>query len=166
MRLFVSLRPSRQALAHLGAALSGRRTSNPEQWHITLAFLGEVGRAEILYDGLRAAAARTPEFALHLAGSGAFSGPRVVWAGVGGDVDGLAALAAEVQQACREAGIALESRRFRPHLTIGKTGRIDPSQLSAYEGPPWTVHQVELVRSVLGTSVSHTVLERFPLYQA
>jgi 2'-5' RNA ligase len=166
VRLFVSLRPSRQAVAHLAAALSSRRTSKPEQWHITLAFLGEVGHPESVYDGLQNAVARTPPFELRLAGSGAFTGSRVVWAGVAGDLDGLAALASEVQHACRSAGVPLERRRFRPHLTVGQTGRIDPALLGGYDGPPWRVHEVELVHSVLGRAATHTVLERFPLYQA
>jgi 2'-5' RNA ligase len=166
VRLFVSLRPSRQAVSHLAAALSTRRTSEPEQWHITLAFLGEVKSPDSLYGGLREAAARTPPFELRLAGSGAFTGARAVWAGVAGDLDGLGALASEVQQACRTAGVPLERRRFRPHLTIGKTGRIDPALLGQYDGPPWRVHEVELVHSVLGKQATHTVLERFPLYQA
>jgi 2'-5' RNA ligase len=166
MRLFVSLRPSRDALAHLGAALAGHRTGRPEQWHVTLAFLGEVARPEVLYDGLRTAAAGTPSFELHLAGSGTFDRARVVWAGVAGDLDRLGALAAQVQQSCREAGVPLERRRFRPHLTIGKTGRVGPRLLAGYRGPAWVVDEIELVHSVLGRDVTHTVLERFPLYQA
>lgn len=166
VRLFVSVRPSRQAIAHLAAALSTRHTSPPEQWHITLAFLGEVSQPESLYDGMRAAAARTPPFELRLAGSGSFSGARGVWVGVGGDVDGLGALAAQVRRACRSAGVPLERRRFRPHLTVGKTGRVDPAALRQYDGPPWRVHDVELVHSVLGRTAVHTVLERFALYQA
>jgi 2'-5' RNA ligase len=166
VRLFVSLRPSPQSVAHLAAALAGRRTSPPEQWHVTLAFLGEVSRPEIVYDGLRAAASRTPLFELQLAGGGSFNAARVVWAGLGGDLDGLAALASEAQQACRDAGIALGHRRFRPHLTVGKTGRVDPALLSDYRGPPWQVREIELVHSVLGRTATHTVLERFPLYQA
>ena len=166
MRLFVSLRPSRQALAHLGAAVAGRRTSDPEQWHITLAFLGEVAAPDTLYAGLGAAAARTAPFALHLAGSGEFARAGVVWVGVAGDVDGLAALAADVQQACRDAGLGLPQRPFRPHLTIGKSGRIERRLLSGYTGPAWTVHDIELVQSVLGRQARHTVHERFPLYQA
>jgi 2'-5' RNA ligase len=166
VRLFVSLRPSRQAVAHLTAALSGRRSSPPDQWHVTLAFLGEVAHPEVLYDGLRAAAGTTPPFELHLAGGGAFTGPRAVWTGLAGDLDGLGALASEVHQACRDAGVSLAQRRFRPHLTVGKTGRIDPALLNSYTGPPWRVHDVELVHSVLGKQVTHTVLERFPLYQA
>jgi 2'-5' RNA ligase len=166
VRLFVSLRPSPQAVAHLAAALAGRRTSPPEQWHVTLAFLGEVSSPEILYDGLRAAAYRTPPFEPHLADGGSFKAARVVWAGLGGDLDGLAALASEVQQVCRDAGIALERRRFLPHLTVGKTGRVDPSLLSDYRGPPWVMREIQLVHSVLGRTVTHTVVERFPLYQA
>jgi 2'-5' RNA ligase len=163
VRLFVSLRPSRQALAHLEAALAGRRTSRPDQWHVTLAFLGEVGSPEPLYDGLRVAAAGSRPFDLHLAGSGVFSGARVVWAGLGGQVDELSELAVSVQRSCRDAGVALEQRRFRPHLTIGKAGRIDPALLAGYVGPTWRVKEVELVRSVLGKTATHTVLERFPV---
>ena len=166
MRLFVSLRPSAPVVAHLAAALDGRRTSPPEQWHITLAFLGEVGNPEVLYDGLRAAAAGTSPFTLHLSGAGAFTRARVVWVGVGGDVDGLRGLASEVQLACRDAGIALETRPFRPHLTIGRTGRLDAAVLKDYGGPAWQVQEVELVHSVLGRTATHTVLERFALYQA
>ena len=166
MRAFVSLRPSREAVAHFEAALVGCRTSPPEQWHITLAFLGEVEDPEGLYDGLRAAAARTSPFPLHLAGGGAFARARVVWVGVGGDVEALAGLAADVQQAGRNAGVPLETGRFRPHVTVGRTGRLDPVVLRNYSGPQWQVDEVELVQSVLGRTATHTVLERFPLYQA
>jgi 2'-5' RNA ligase len=166
MRLFVSLRPSAKAVAHLAAALSDRPTSRPEQWHITLAFLGDVDNPEGLYGGLRAAAARTSPFAVHLAGGGAFTRARVVWVGVGGDVEALGGLATDVQAACREAGIRLDAHRFRPHVTVGRTGRLDPAVLHDYSGPPWRVREVELVHSVLGRTARHTVLERFPLYQA
>lgn len=163
MRLFVCLRPSRQAVAHLEAALAGRGTSRVDQWHVTLAFLGEVEDPAVLYDGLRTAAAATPPLELQLAGGGAFRGASVVWAGIGGNTDGLAALAAAVQSACRDAGIVLEQRRFRPHLTVGKPSRVDPDVLIGYSGPTWQAHEVELVHSVLGRKVNHTVLERFPM---
>jgi 2'-5' RNA ligase len=166
MRLFVSLRPSDEAVAHLTAALSDVPTSRPDQWHVTLAFLGEVSQPEVLSARLRAAAARTSPFPLHLAGAGAFTRARVVWVGVGGDVVTLGGLAADVQQACRDVGVPLETRRFRAHLTVGRTGRLDPAVLKNYTGPPWQVREVELVHSVLGKTATHTVLERFPLYQA
>lgn len=163
VRVFVSLRPSRQAVSDLAAALAGPRTSPPDQWHITLAFLGEVSRADVLYDGLRAAAARTQPFELHLAGGGVFRRARVVWAGVDGELGALSRLAADVQEVCRDAGVRLERRALRPHLTVGRAGRVDPALLSGYGGPSWRVHDVELVQSVLGTTAIHTVLERFAL---
>jgi 2'-5' RNA ligase len=166
VRLFVAIRPSRQAVAHLAAALSGRRTSRSDQWHVTLAFLGEVADPEPLRTPLQAAVAESPPFALQLAGGGAFGGAQVAWAGIAGDVDALSALAASVQHACREAGVVLEHRRFRPHLTVGKTRRIDPGALAGYAGPSWTVTEVELVHSVLGRAVTHGVIDRYPLYQA
>lgn len=166
MRLFVALRPSGEALSHLAEALSTDRTNRPDQWHITLAFLGDVTSPAVLYDGLRAAADRTAPFELSLAGSGSFARSRVVWIGIGGDLDRLSALTAEVQRACRSAGVARTGRLFRPHLTVGRTGRLDPATLTNYAGPPWRVTEVELVHSVLGGTVTHTVLDRFPIYQA
>ena len=159
----MQVRPSQQAVTHLREHLVTARTSNPEQWHITLAFLGEVPTAEPLYDGLRAAAATHEPFSLRLAGSGTF-GRRATWAGVGGDVVHLRSLAEHVQDACRAAGFPLEPRPYRPHLTVG---RVDPRVLSSYEGPSWRVEQVELIHSVLGQRAVHTVLDAFPLsYQA
>ena len=163
MRLFVQVRPTDEAVAHLAAHLRGVRTSPTSQWHVTLAFLGEVPAAEPLHDGLRAAAALHAPFELRLSGSGAF-GPRATWAGVAGDVATLRSLAAHVQDACRDAGVHLESRAYRPHLTVG---RVDPRLIAAYEGPAWRVDAVELVQSVLGKRAVHTVLQSYPLaYQA
>jgi 2'-5' RNA ligase len=84
--------------------------------------------------------------------------------GLGGDVVHLHALAEHVQDACRAAGIELEPRPYRPHLTVG---RVDPRVLASYDGPAWPVTQVELVHSVLGQRAVHTVLKASPLtYQA
>jgi len=158
MRLFVSLRPSQEAVAHLSAAVAGRPASRADQWHVTLAFLGEVASDQPLHEGLALAAALHVPFWLHLHGSGTFG--RSTWAGMAGDVDALRALQADVADACREAGVALEDRPYRPHVTAG---RVPPSVLRDYDGPPWRVSEIELVRSVLGNGAVHTVLARFAL---
>jgi 2'-5' RNA ligase len=90
----------------------------------------------------------------------------VAWVGVAGDTARLTALAADVQAACRAAGVSLEPRGFRPHLTVGKTTHLDPGVPSGYVGPGWRVTEFELVQRVLGKSAEHTAIERFPLYQA
>ena len=162
VRLFVQVRPPDEALRHLREHLPDVRTSNPDQWHVTLAFLGEVDSPDPLHDGLSAAALLHPPFRLRLSGGGSF-GPRATWAGVAGDVEQLRAAAADVEAACRVAGVQLESRAYRPHLSVG---RVDRRLLSSYEGPSWDVREIQLVHSVLGQRAVHTVLQRFPLYQA
>ena len=161
MRLFVALRPPPEAVADLQGRLP-QWPSPPQRWHVTLAFLGEVAEVGPVDAALAVALAGAPAAELVLAGSGTF-GPGPVWVGVDGDLDGLHELAARVAAAVRQAGVPLESRRFRPHLTVGRRGRPDPARLTGYRGPAWTAREVELVRSDLGSTVTHTVLQRYPL---
>jgi 2'-5' RNA ligase len=159
MRLFVSVRPSAEAVTHLSAHLGRTRTAPPDQWHVTLAFLGDVDDDAAVAEGLAVVAALHAPFSLRLAGSGTF-GARTTWAGVAGDIERLRALAADVQDACRGAGVELERRTYRPHLTVG---RVDPRVLASYEGPAWNVQDIELVQSVLGKRAVHTVRRTYTL---
>lgn len=160
MRLFVALRPSPEAVADLRARRP-RWPSAPERWHVTLAFLGEVGGPDEVHAQLGRVSA--PGFDLHLEGSGTFGRTGPVWVGVGGDIEALRGLQAEVVRAVRAAGVELERKAYRPHLTVGRRGHPDPAGLAAYRGPSWRASEVELVRSDLGRTVTHTVLERYPL---
>lgn len=181
MRLFVAVDPSpaarddlRSAVAPLGDAWPGLRWTPVEQWHLTLAFLGEVEdrRVEPLAERLARAAARTSSFSLALRGFGAFSSPRragVVWAGVEGDVGSLTRLAERATAAARHTGIAVDARRFRAHLTIARA-RHPPldvrdlvSRLAEYAGPAWPVGELRLVRSHLGAQARHETLQAWPL---
>lgn len=162
MRLFVALRPRGGALEHLAAAVPVP-PAGTERWHLTLAFLGEVADSAPLYEPLRAAAAACPPLSLRLAGSGEFHRAGAVWVGLDGDLAGLRSLAGAVAAGCRAAGVRLEDRPYRPHLTVGRRPALDPAALSAYVGPTWTATEVELVRSHLGRPVRHEVFERFPL---
>jgi 2'-5' RNA ligase len=162
VRLFVAVRPPADALQDLAAALP-RRPAGADRWHVTLAFLGDVADPHPLLAPLRAAAAGCPPVELRLRGSGEFRRSRAVWVGLAGDVAALEALAAAVASACRSAGVRLEDRPYRPHLTIGRRSAADPGPLADYAGPPWRGREVELVRSHLGRPVRHEVLERFAL---
>ena len=160
MRLFVSLRPPPAALADLRARLP-RWPSAPERWHLTLAFLGELPGPQEVHEQLLAL--RDPPFDLRLEGSGTFGRQGPVWVGVGGDVDALHDLQRAVAHAASAAGVELERKAYRPHLTVGRRGHPSPAALSGYRGPTWRAEEVELVRSDLGRAVVHTVLERYPL---
>jgi 2'-5' RNA ligase len=162
VRLFVALRPPPEAIGDLRARLP-RWPSAPDRWHLTLAFLGELAGPEQVQDELAVRVAGSPAFDLRLEGSGTFGRNGPVWVGVTGDTDALHDLAVHVAAAARAAGVHLERRTYTPHLTVGKRGHPNPATLAGYRGPTWTAREVELVRSDLGRTVTHTVLERYPL---
>ena len=133
LRLFVAVTlppEARDALARViatlrDAGLRGVRTVAPEGVHVTLKFLGnvEAGRVPALAEALDAAAGGVAPFELAVEGAGAFPdarAPRVLWAGVAGDTDALAALARRVDEACAGLGFPRERRAFSPHLTIAR----------------------------------------------
>jgi RNA 2',3'-cyclic 3'-phosphodiesterase len=137
LRLFTALElptPVRQQLAEVIRALSaavprgGVRWVRAEGIHLTLKFYGEVGGEKLA--GLQAvvsqAAAGVAPLALTLNGLGTFpdlSRPRVIWAGLAGEVDRLKALQQAVEEASRPLGFVPEARGFTPHLTLG---RVEP----------------------------------------
>jgi 2'-5' RNA ligase len=110
-------------LERLRATVSGVAWTRSENLHLTLKFLGDVERERLkpLADRLRGLASATAPFTLEVAGIGAFPSlarPRVVWIGVAAPV--LAALAADVEDACRAEGFPAEDRPLRPHVTLGR----------------------------------------------
>lgn len=164
MRLFLAIQPPAEALDALNDELGraravappGLRWTRPEQWHLTLAFLGEVPADEVpaLTAALEAVVGDAP-MSLRLAGGGCF-GTRVLWVGLAGDVHALRTLAADLSGAANRCGIALEDQGFRPHLTLARAGRekadLRPAaaELAQIVGPPWEVSAVQLMRSRLG----------------
>ncbi len=107
------------------AGIGGLRPVRPEGVHLTLKFLGDVpsDRISAIGDAVGRAAAQHAQFALYLSGVGAFPGgraPRVLWAGVAGDLDRLAALQSSVDACLSELGFARERRAFNPHLTLAR----------------------------------------------
>ncbi|MFC3850659.1 RNA 2',3'-cyclic phosphodiesterase [Corynebacterium hansenii] len=139
MRLFASIRPPEEVREHLVTALRPVRDdhgpllrwTDPDQWHLTVAFYGERpdGSVDELAGHIAAAAATTelPDaLDLHLRGAGSFSG-RTLWIGVGGDVaplrDLMAACAhdpfADPDDPGVSDGSAARERR-RAHLTVAR----------------------------------------------
>lgn len=170
MRLFMAIVPPPEALQHLAAALASAQAvqgealawTTTEQWHLTLAFLGEVDdlRRERLELRLARAASRSPPLDLRISAAGAFGSPkraRVLWAGVDGEVTGLSHLVDSVRAAARRSGIPIDERRYRPHLTLARCRApvdVTPAleHLSSYAGPAWTADTIWLVRSHLGAA--------------
>src|ERR1700754_212487 len=128
MRLFVALTPPAavveelcRATGALRAQLPALRWARPEQWHLTLTFLGEVddrSRTD-LAERLARVAARAAPLTLSVGAAGRF-GDRVLWMRVHGEIDGLRQLAASVRFAARRARLSVEDRPYRPHLTVAR----------------------------------------------
>ncbi|OLT23026.1 2'-5' RNA ligase [Pseudonocardia sp. CNS-139] len=180
MRLFVALTPPPDAVAELAAALAPLRAAHPglrwlppEQWHVTLAFLGEVddrARADVT-QRLARAAARHPAPVLAFGAAGRF-GDRVLWARVQGDAGPLGRLADSVRAAARRARIPVEDRPYRPHVTLARTRaqtglRPLVAALAGFAGREWTASDLHLVRSRLGAGPDggalHEPLVSWPL---
>ena len=187
MRLFVGITLTAEALAHAAEAVDRRvRRANPDgpvliasttpgmrwvsekRWHVTLAFLGEVDpeRVTHLYARLDdVAATHAPLHGLRLTGAGTFRG--VLWLGVEPTARHSPAdrLARAVQREMRSAGVPVERRPWRAHLTIARwrpsaerdaAARNAAEGLRDYTGPAFDVHEIRLVDSITGPQPSHT----------
>ncbi|MFI9741181.1 RNA 2',3'-cyclic phosphodiesterase [Streptomyces sp. NPDC052494] len=165
VRVFIALAPPDEAKDELARALRPAYDAYPhmrwnriEDWHITLAFLGElpVTAVPLLRPPLaRLAAARRP-LELGLLGGGHFD-ERVLWSGIDGDVEGLQQLAAEVRAVVRECGILFQERPLRPHLTLARARRDDTASvveaadgLTGFTGRRWRTDRLHLVGSNFG----------------
>lgn len=172
IRAFLAL-PLPQALADLlvpaQAALRLPRPVPAEDFHVTLAFLGE--QREDVLEELHGAleAMRLPAADLALDGLGVMGG-RVVHAAIRPD-PGLERLQARVAQAARGAGIALERRRFRPHVTLARGALPDAAALAAgfaragaVTSPPVRAGVLAMIRSRLRPEGAlYDVLAEYPL---
>lgn len=123
----------------LAAARLPLRLVRPESIHLTLAFIGDIPAPALpaLTGAVETVAAGVPLFTLRAEGLGMFPNarrPRVVWAGVEGDPDDrarLAALHSGLAQALRAAGFTSDPR-FDPHLTLGRVhDRATPPEAAA-----------------------------------
>ncbi|MFB6668587.1 RNA 2',3'-cyclic phosphodiesterase [Streptomyces parvus] len=164
-RVFLALAPPDDAKAELEQVLRPAYEAYPrmrwnriEDWHITLAFLGELPVAAVppLMHPLAGLAARQRPLRLALHGGGHFD-ERVLWAGVTGDLEGLHRLAVDVRTLVRECGVSFPDRPLRPHLTLARSRRGDHANtveaadsLAGFAGRGWEAGRLHLVGSNIG----------------
>ena len=173
IRVFIALHLSQMARQQLAETIrrlagelpTGVRWVDPENIHLTLKFLGDIDPSQLedVSRDMGLAAGGSAPFWVHLAGLGMFPNqkrPRVLWAGMGGDLDQLAALQEKVDAAMAELQFPREGRPFSPHLTLGRVRdgvsgevrrRVGAAVACATQeaGDPWLVDTLHLVRSDL-----------------
>lgn len=155
----------RRTLRRVGSALPGMRLVNPDDLHLTLAFLGEIDDTALdaVITVTQEVASQTSPFTLSLGSLGIFGpphAPRVLWAGVGGDLRRLSELQSTTATALEAMGFPRESRPYAPHLTLARINRpLAAASLAKLtellaEAPVrrarWTVADVRVMRSDIG----------------
>jgi 2'-5' RNA ligase len=162
MRLFVGLElppELRTRLSWMAGGLQGARWVPPENYHLTLRFIGELPgwRAEEVDQAL--AGLRAPGFELELSGVGTHEkGGRVtaLWVGVARN-PALEHLQAKVETALQRAGLDAERRRFSPHVTLARMDGVPEAKIAAwvqghnlFRSDPVPMAHFTLFRSRLG----------------
>ncbi|MDH3195501.1 MAG: RNA 2',3'-cyclic phosphodiesterase [Hyphomicrobiales bacterium] len=121
------------SLSLLRGGLPGARWIDPENYHVTLRFIGNVDGpvANDVADALRQIS--RPSFELALEGLGAFGNrrPRSLWAGIK-PAPALNDLRAEVERSLQRIGLEPEHRRFTPHITLARLRGASEPDVAAY----------------------------------
>jgi RNA 2',3'-cyclic 3'-phosphodiesterase len=135
VRAFIAVEISPTTIARITAAigdlkrkLSAIRWVAPENFHLTLKFLGDVETHQVdaIGNALEPALTPFPRCTINAKGLGVFPGlrqPKVLWAGFTSDE--LARLTARIDAALSPLGFPVESRGFTPHLTIGRWRHVE-----------------------------------------
>ena len=103
----------------------GVRWVRLESIHLTLKFLGSVSKDAIptIESGMRRAAEGISPFTVQMQGAGCFPNskrPRVLWLGLQGELELLLTVQSRLEDSLEALGLDRETRRFRPHLTVGR----------------------------------------------
>jgi len=163
-----------QPLAPAGAI----RWARPDQFHLTLRFLGDVPSARVtaLQEAVRAVCPGASALRLCAQGVGFFPNarsPRVIWARIKDD-DRLAELQKKIQTAVHPFSTGPGGEHFAGHVTLGRfkqfkrqeTGKLAACAETMKDRVfgEWTAGEIEVIRSELSPAgARHTVLAAFPL---
>ena len=155
-----------QAQSELRRALPdcNARWTRPEQFHLTLRFLGDVeaARVDALGEATHNACRGFTTLRLRAEGVGCFPDlrrPRVLWTGVRDETDQLPRLQAAVALATRDFTTEEKEEHFSGHVTLARFKGIKRSQAEALAAAvtgmtkrlfgEWTAYKIELMRSQL-----------------
>ncbi|GAA3235883.1 RNA 2',3'-cyclic phosphodiesterase [Dactylosporangium siamense] len=177
MRLFIAAYLPEEAERHFAAMVGTLAVARPmpegqslrlvpaAQWHMTLAFIGDVEdeRRDDAVEVLEALPQIVPR--VRIRGGGRFGRGKftTLVAKVDGDV---APLGDAVRKLLKKRKLPFDHRPLQPHVTIARPGdrlpgadlAADLEVLRAYEGPEWPVDDVRLMKSELGPRPTYEML--------
>ena len=145
----------RDELHRLQLPVPGARWIEPENYHLTLRFAGDI-EGPVMHEFVaNLSEIEIDAFELTVLGLGAFGGndPSAIWAGIAPS-EPLEALARAHEKAARNAGLLPVKRPFKPHITLARLLRSRPedvarylNQYSGYRSEPFFVTQSVLMSS-------------------
>ena len=141
------------ALSRQLAAVCERRFVADENYHLTLAFLGEVDEAgaRAAMDALEAACGGVGPVELAAEGLGTFGRGRAttLWLGIRRSEE-LDRLARRVREELAARGLTYDEKGFLPHVTLARRARVPRGELGDLAFPlPDEARCVTLFRSIL-----------------
>jgi len=155
------------------------RWTKPEQFHLTLRFLGGVSAEQVaaLQEAVHAVCLGAPALRLRAQGIGCFPNarsPRVIWVGVNDDDGRLLDLQSEIEIAVQPFTNEPATGKFAGHVTLGRVKSLNRSEIEKLAAlaqavkdrqfGEWAATEVALIRSdLLPAGASHTLLASFRL---
>ncbi|PLR98192.1 RNA 2',3'-cyclic phosphodiesterase [Bacillus sp. T33-2] len=153
-----------------------KKWTHPMDFHITLAFLGAAPEVKlnISKDLLLPGIKKFHPFPLAIQKLGTFGkndSPRIFWAGVQNEPK-LHEIRDNVYSACLKAGFQLETRPFKPHITLARTwvadsafssAALDESNPFGEEPLTFIAHEVVLYKTNIGKSPKYEAISTFTL---
>ncbi len=174
-RLFVAISlpdDVADALGRLQSGMRGARWLPQGNFHLTLAFIGEVDRHGLGEIASALGSIAAPRFDLRLKGCGFFGDrkPRALWVGADANPQ-LAHLQSKVEVALKRAGLSLEKRKFSPHVTLAYLNGAAPDAVAGFcavnglfSAGPYPVREFHLFESHLGSEAAHyEIVESYAL---
>jgi len=169
IRTFIAVSLPESVLQAIDKAQDQLRTARLDvRWvrtkaiHLTLKFLGDIDRDDVekTQAALEEATKDFSPFTLVGEGVGVFPDlrrPRVIWAGISGDVQVLLDLQRRIDGELKGLGFPKEKRPFKGHLTLGRVkGRLENRRLrealdglGSFQTAAFTVESVALFQSTL-----------------
>jgi RNA 2',3'-cyclic 3'-phosphodiesterase len=144
-----------ERLALLRAGLPGARWIDPENYHLTLHFLGDVDGPTARDFTHALGEINAAPFELKLDGLGSFGGdkPRAVFANLAPS-PALESLQRAHERTAREVGLPPTPRNFKPHITVARLRGARADDVAAYLGRQGGImrHAFDVTRFVLFSS--------------
>lgn len=151
MRIFIAIRFTEVFKSSILDAQDGLKEygvrgnyTQPENLHLTLAFIGETERVEEIKAAVDAV--KFEPFVIRTGKMGCFNGrSRVVWLGIEGE-DKVKAIAQQLRRNLDQRGIDYAKGKFSPHITLVRQPSEKPLDIDV-ESESMTVSKIYVMKS-------------------